>query len=367
MQTAGTEKQKDTGRIYGLDLYKILCMFFVLAFHFSFHGNVNVNCAQALTFNWAVLAVARIFGAICNCAFMLICGYFLYRKTFHVKTVFRLWLEVWFYSVVLGVICHVFGAEPLTVSGLAQMLLPFTYSQYWFFSTYIVIYLIFPLLNRCIGGLSQRQHQAAAVLGLILVPLFATFTGARWIVGTNSIALFIVLYFVGAYFSRYDVDISAGKLAAISACCFILEILSLFGMRVVYALTGVNDFAYFVWDQNKILPVMTGIALFLLFKQIRIRRTGLISFLAPSVFGVYLFHNGALKEFFFQHLFDNSASYDTRMLLPQMILEMCTLFAAGILFDKMRIYLFEKPVLRRLDPVLNRLNDLCAGIWRSGS
>ncbi len=360
MQTAGSDRQ---ARIYGLDLYKILSMFFVIAFHFSFHGNVIVSCAQELTFNWTVLAAARIFGAICNGAFMLISGYFLYRKKFSARTVFRLWLQVWFYSVVLGVVCGIFGIAPLTAGNLLRMLFPFTSDQYWFFSTYIVIYLIFPILNKCIDGLSRRQHQAAVVLGLVLVPLFATFAGERWTIGTNSLDIFIVLYFTGAYFNRYDVRVPVRKAAAASVCCVLLEILSLFGMRIVYRLTGINDVAYFVWDQNKIFPVMTSIALFLLFRQIRVRHTGVISFLASSVFGVYLFHDGQAKIFLFGKLFDNSATYDTNMLLPQMLLAMCTVFAAGILFDKLRIRLFERPVLKMLDPFLTKINAVCDRVW----
>lgn len=350
-------------RIYGLDLYKILSMLLVVVFHFSFHGNVNVNCAQELSFNWTVLAVARIFGAVCNSAFMLISGYFLYRKPFRVRTVFRLWLQVWFYSVVFGAVCFLSGTVQLTAGNLLKTVFPFTSNQYWFFSTYIVIYLIFPFLNKGIDGLSRKQHQAAIVLGFVLVPLFATFAAERWTIGTNSIEIFIILYFVGAYFNRYGVCVSAGRAAALSACCMILEILSLFGMRIVYRLTGINDVAYFVWDQNKIFPVLTAIALFLLFKQIRVRHIRMISFLSSSVFGVYLFHNGWAKEFLFGRLFDDSATYDTNLLLPQMILAVCTIFAAGILLDKVRIRLFERPVLKRLDPVLNKLDAVCAGVW----
>ncbi len=360
MQAAGSVGED---RIYGLDLYKILGMLLVVAFHFSFHGNVIVNCAQELSFNWIVLAVARIFGAVCNCAFMLISGYFLYRKNFNVRTVFRLWLQVWFYSVVFGTVCVISGTEQLTAGSLIKMVFPFTSNQYWFFSTYIVIYLIFPFLNKCIDGLSRKQHQAAIVLGLILVPLFATFAGERWTIGTNSIEIFIVLYFVGAYFNKYDVCVSAGKSAVMAASGMILEILSLFGMRIVYRLTGINDVTYFVWDQNKIFPVLTGIALFLLFKQIRVRHIRMIPFLSSSVFGVYLLHDGWAKGFLFGRLFDDSATYDTNLLLPQMILAVCTIFAAGILIDKVRIRIFERPVLKMLNPVFNKINAVCADVW----
>ena len=362
-----TDRQTDTKRIYGLDLYKILAMFFVVVFHFSFHGNVDITCAQKLTFNWTVLAVARIFGAVGNAAFMLISGYFLCRKKFSFKTVFRLWLEVWFYAVLLGSVRQILGREPFSLKSLFSMFFPFIMNQYWFFSTYLVIYLIFPFLNRCIDGLSEKQHRAAVALGFILVPLLTTFAGARWIIGTNRIVIFIVLYFTGAYFCRYDVGEGIHqkrKAALLSAGCLALEIASLFGMRIFYALTGRDYLFYFVWDVNKILPVLTGIALFLFFKQVRVRHIGILSFLASSVFGVYLFHDGPLQTFLFGTLFDNSATYGTTLLLPQMAFAACAIFAVGILIDKIRILIFERPVLKLLRPIIDRIDERCAAVWR---
>ena len=361
-----TDRQTDRQeRIYGLDLYRTLCMFFVIAYHFSFHGNTVVSCAQEVTFNWVVLAIARIFGALCNGGFMLTSGYFLYRKRFRARTVFRLWLEVWFYSVGLGIVCGLLGAGSFTAKGLIKMLFPFTFNQYWFFSTYIVMYLIFPFLNRCINGLSQRQHRAAIVMGIVLVPIFATFTGARWIIGTNSLAIFIVFYFIGAYFNRYDVCVPIQRSAVMVVCCILLEVLSLFAMRLFYDLTGMDDVAYLVWNQNKILPVVTSIALFLFFKQVRVRHTGLLTFLSSSLFGVYLLHEGEgeSKVILFRHIFDNSATYATPMLLPQMLFAMCAIFAAGILIDKIRICIFERPFLQIADPILRKIDVVCDGIW----
>ena len=332
-------------------------MFFVIAFHFSDHGNVIVSCAQEVTFNWAVLAIVRIFGAICNCAFMLISGYFFYQKRFNFKNIFRLWLEVWFYSVIIGIICYILKTEPFTIKSLIKMLFPFTFNQYWFFSTYIVIYMFFPFFNRLIDGLSKRQHQTIIVLGIFFISFFSTFTHANWIIGTNNISIFAVLYVTGAYLNKYDVCVFKRKIAIISVFLIALEIISIFGMRVVYRYTGMDSVSYFVWGTHKILPVLTSIALFLLFKQVRIRHTKIISLLSSSVFGVYLFHIGRLNVFLFQKLFDDSATYNTGLLFPQMIAAMCSIFAIGILFDKIRICLFEKPVLKILNSFLDKIND----------
>lgn len=77
-------------RNYGLDLYKVLCMFMVVGFHYVDHGNTQLVRNMDITFNWNVLAFLKMFGAICNCAFMLNSGYFLYEKEFKIQNLIRL-------------------------------------------------------------------------------------------------------------------------------------------------------------------------------------------------------------------------------------------------------------------------------------
>lgn len=38
-------------RSAGIDIYKILCMFFVIWFHFSDHGSVQITANDEVTFN----------------------------------------------------------------------------------------------------------------------------------------------------------------------------------------------------------------------------------------------------------------------------------------------------------------------------
>ncbi len=343
-------------RNYGLDLYKILCMFFVIAFHFSDHGNTIVSCSQDVTFSWCILAFSRVFGAICNCAFMLISGYFLYQKKFNIRNIFKLWSQVWFYSVVIGIVCYVIGTEPISIRSVIAMVFPFLFNQYWFFSTYIVVYLFFPYLNKLINSLTRKQHQGIIVIGIMIFSLLYTLTDASWIVGSNSIAIFFVLYFVGAYINKYEICISKRIIILLSFFFMVVEFASVFFMRIVYRYTGFDSFAYLVWGTEKILPIFTSIVLFFLFKQVQIKHIKLVSFFSASVFGVYLFHIGRLNIYLFKGLFDNSITYNTHMLLPQIIIAMCSIFIAGIIFDKIRIYIFEIPIIKLLDLPLEKIN-----------
>lgn len=56
--------QERNNRNYGIDIYKILCMFLVIAFHFSDHGTTPLLAGNPLTFNWILLASSRIWGGV---------------------------------------------------------------------------------------------------------------------------------------------------------------------------------------------------------------------------------------------------------------------------------------------------------------
>lgn len=53
-----------------------------------------------------------------NCIFVLITGYLLYNKKFTLKRIIKLWLDVWSYSIGIGIICYCLlttGGTPVEV------------------------------------------------------------------------------------------------------------------------------------------------------------------------------------------------------------------------------------------------------------
>lgn len=354
--------QERNNRNYGIDIYKILCMFLVIAFHFSDHGTTPLLAGNPLTFNWILLASSRIWGGVCNCCFMLVSGYFLSSKTgFTWRNVFKLYGQVWFYSIVSFVAAVALGTIPFGKLALVKALLPLTFNRYWYFSTYIVVYLFHPFFNRLIDALTQTQHQGICILTISLFSLYYTLSHAEWIIGTNRLLIFITLYFVGAYIRKYEIRIEKRKTVLIGALMLVLSIVSLVCMRFVGAVLHMdNVITYFVWGTEKILPVVTSVFLFLAFERVDVSNILVkrcVSFIAPAVFGVYLFHIGDLQTWLFREVFNNEITYTKGlMFLGQMLLAMISTFVVGIAIDKMRIWLLERPFMKYMEKIIFKLD-----------
>lgn len=141
----------------------------------------------------------------------------------------------------------------------------------------------------------------------------------------------------------------------------VLSIVSLVCMKFVGAVLHMdNVITYFVWGTEKILPVVTSVFLFLAFERVDVSNTLVkrcLSFIAPAVFGVYLFHIGDLQTWLFREVFNNEITYTKGlMFLGQMLLAMISIFVVGIAIDKMRIWLLERPFMKYMEKIILRLD-----------
>lgn len=63
-----------------------------------------------------------------------------------------------FLSVTLYIFVCISGIVPFEIESLLRVCLPFTQQRYWFVTTYLLMYVLIPLLNAAIHTMSQRQH-----------------------------------------------------------------------------------------------------------------------------------------------------------------------------------------------------------------
>ncbi len=229
-------------------------------------------------------------------------------------------------------------------------------------SAYVLLYLLMPLINKCIEGLTRQQHLYAMVVGVGLFSIWPTITNQSWQTGVLNLPIFITLFFMGAYFGRYNTHISNKKLIIFCA----VGILGIVGSEVMLkTLTSVYPF-YFVWEMYKTPVVLLAIAIFLLFVDIEVKLPVAIARASESVFGIYLLHIGRLADLIFGVFFDNSSTYGTIYLPLQLLLTVTGIFVVGVVIDQLRIKLIEKPLFRKMEHIISLVDNVCVRLFDAG-
>lgn len=142
----------------------------------------------------------------------------------------------------------------------------------------------------------------------------------------------------------------------------VIAISSIFVVRFGNIMLGKNkEFWIFICGMEKLPCVLTSVFLFLWFSNLKIKYNKFIDFLSSSLFAVYLLHIGRLWKLFFRILFNNENTYYTNYMFAQIILCSVTIFFGAILFDKVRIAIFEKPIIHLLKTIKEKFikSNLC--------
>ena len=215
----GNKKSSRGGQInYGLNLLRIIAMLFIVGEHFVYHGlpihrPLDFNENLALSFLYLAFAKVEV-----NC-FVLISGYFLiYSQGIKWKHIGRLWGKTLLYSV--GLTLLFLPIMDLSVKDIVRSALPVKLELYWFITAYIGMYLLHPMVNRAVCGLSQRNflHTVFLFVGMFCLYSFKGDTFyAHW---GRGILWMMTLYLIGGYIRLYGLTISRSQ----GLCWFFADI-----------------------------------------------------------------------------------------------------------------------------------------------
>lgn len=291
MQPALEKRQRNLG----VDLLRIVAMWMICCQHIINRGGVYaaVGEQRQLLYPLWVLSTAGV-----N-LYALISGYVGVNGRFHPARVAELWLQVFVLDLALSTAGSLYNPAWMDADMWRRNLMPLTQKAYWYFTAYVGVYALSPLVNRGILALNRRQTAGMFWLMLLLFSVGTTL-GYAWqgdpysISGGFSVLWLLALYVTGACMRH-------GKL---------LErvpwwVLLLGAALCILLLTHFHDLMYqrnvsqFWKDQRKQLlrytnPFLTGLAVFLTALFARIRLGGLaarlVKLLAPLTFGVYVIH-----------------------------------------------------------------------------
>lgn len=127
-------------RNYGIDLLKILSMFFVIIIHVCGHGGLNFN-GDNLSLNGVVVWLVRILVYCAVNMFALVTGYLCINKKFKYRNVINLWINVLFYNVIFTLLFGTLGRFDIFKS-----FFPVSNNIYWYFSSYFGFIFFIPFV-----------------------------------------------------------------------------------------------------------------------------------------------------------------------------------------------------------------------------
>ena len=364
-----SEIRKNTApRNSSIELLRILSMVMIVFHHFAVHGGFvwtsESNLIARLWYNFILMG-----GKVGVNVFVLISGYYLTRSKdefFRLSRVFKFWAQVFFYSIVLLGVSWLTGFASFSLTDTVKSLLPITYTKWWFASTYFVLYLFHPFLNKLLCNLSKSSYQKLLILLVVCWSLIPTFTKSAF--ESNSLVWFATLYAIAGYIRLYGLSpkFTTRFYFVLFLISSLLTYLSSVAFLVLERFSSIfqNTSTYF-YGQEKITILAVSLSLFMLFEGLKMPYIKWVNLIGSATFGVYLIHdNPLMRQILWFDLFKNASYQNSLWLIPYSIVVSLAVFLFGVLIDLARQYLLEKPLMMLTTPILDKKRSAPKLLWR---
>lgn len=339
------EQIQQKPRNCAFDIARIVAMFLIVCSHFLGHGDFANNMTGAN------FVFGRIIYSLFNPSvniFVLIGAYFTCTsKKLSIQRLLKLYLQVWFYSITLFVVfLCIQGAQSFSAEWLLSSLFPVSFGKYWFFSSYMFMMLVSPLLNVAIEHTSKKMHfgicVAFIVLGILsgdakILPQLGLDSGynAVW---------FVMLYFIAAFIRKYDVKVPK-KWVFVPILVYIASLIAA---------------CFFNTSQCSIVRSAPAIILLIALKDVKtnsVRLSKFITGLSATMFGVYLIHDSnELRAYMYQNIFHVEKFYDSKYSFLIMLGFSAVTFATCIAIEQIRL-LIDKPLSKAIQKAVLTLTN----------
>lgn len=337
------------------ELLRIISMCMIIAMHYMTKGMALPKLSVDLSISNCIYRLIFAFCTVSVNAYVLISGYFLCDSEWKLAKVIKLWIEVLFYSVMVPLLLGAFGIIDFSLLDLGywqQILLPIEYEHYWFASSYVMMYLLSPVLGIAVNKLDKEKLRNV-IIALLLV--FCGFKSVNpylipWDKYGCDLIWFICLFLVAGYIKLYGISFFDTRKK--SLICYIVFSLLTFMIALAMAIfvRATGKLEYYMdmtYCYNYVTVFVASLALFSYFIQLKdsfISETKIsliINRLAGYTFGVYLLHeNIVLRELWPKWLGIEFASGKWWQILHMLFCVIC-IFLIGVFIDAIRSGIFK--------------------------
>lgn len=329
---------KRVGRNSSLELLRIISMLFIVMNHYS--GEEPWNMKGAGLVSVISYQLYKPLGQVGVDIFVLITGYFLVSKVdsnyvVSIRKASKIWLEVWFYSIVVFIVGSLYYGE-LSIVNMVKGFFPVVFNNYWFPTAYIILVLLVPFINKLLKEISKKEYLILLIIVVFCGEVMPTVSNTIFSLD-KGFGDILAVYLVGGYIRRYGVVTKKLTLVFVMLGSYLLMLASILTLWHVIGYEGnITRFTY------GILPFIMAVAIFLIFIELPFFTNKAINWVASSVFATYLItENIYADKFLWTELF-NVTSYTNPFLIAIFgLLIAMFLVIITVLVDKIRMFAFD--------------------------
>lgn len=343
------QSTKIINRNTSIELLRIISMIMIMFHHFAYHGNFEWNFNEVtLPHLWYDFILMG--GKVGVDIFVLISGYFLIENTeklFQPKKLLKFWGQVVFYSIMTYLLSVMLRLNAFEIKQLIKVCLPITYPGWWFASTYFMLYLIHPFLNKLLHGLSKTEYQYLILMMVLCWSIIPTTTTQLF--ESNSLLWFVTLYGIAGYVNLYGGNQKLQSKHYFSLYFMVLIITYTVSTTFLFLGTKKEEWSTHAIDFFEIerLPILLmAITLFMGFVTLKMNYHKWINMIASATFGVYLIHDSSyIRYYLWTNIFKINQYQDSTFLILYSILVVFILYVSCTMIDLIRKKLVEKPYM----------------------
>lgn len=339
--------QKETGRKKNLEELRCLAMMMVVVLHFLGKGNLLGDVSVPGMSEVGI--VAWILEAFCIVAvnvYMLISGYFLCESSFKLNRLLMLYLQVWMYSVGVGIVAVLAGIAPVeevNTHYFLSLLFPVSMGHYWFMTAYVFLYLLLPLVGTAIKNMSKKQ------LNLVLIALLMVFCVVKSVLPFRleedgkgyDVIWYLCVFVVAAYIRKFGIGVLKKRLNCVllyvGGC--LLSLAELLALRTIYLQKGSLGLILKIsFEYNHVFVLMAAVGLFGLFLHVKGENVvgKVAAKVGPYVLGVYLLHENIGIRYGWQKWFGAEHIQTVPELLLSTVAAVICIFITGVIVEWIR-------------------------------
>lgn len=284
-------------RYFGIDLVRVLAVFFVLSVHFflnnSFYDtNLNgIGMFISLFLRWIFYNGVPLF--------IILTGFLKRKKKLdknHYKAIIHILTSYLFISILCILFRIFYLHEDISKLKLLIGIFNFTADEYaWYIEMYVGLFLLIPFLNVMYDGLKakkNKQYLILTLLGMIsLSPIMSSITvrGMKLDIIPNwwNSIYPLLYYFIGCYISEYEIKINKKKGIIILIGLILLETILTYTVHY----NSVVDWS-FIGGYSSLQTVIISTTIFLLLYNVNCKKeriSKIIKSISIMSLDIYLF------------------------------------------------------------------------------